>query len=66
MTFISLYPHLKAVTGVGASLSLVNQSLADHEMEVQFGMAGVKYLITTNEILPVVAKALSTSSNIQV
>ena len=55
-----------AIPGVGASLSQVNQALAGHEMEVQFSMTGVKFLITTDEILPVVLNATSRNSGIKV
>ena len=53
-----------AVPGVGATLSPINQSLNAHEMETQMIMVRTKFVITTEECLPVVTEAIAGSGGV--
>ena len=48
-----------AVPGVGAIVSPINQALSAQEIEGQLQMTKTKFVITTEEFVPVVAEAVS-------
>ena len=55
---------MMAVPGIGAKLSPINQALNAHEVEVQISIANVKYVITTEEFLPLVTQGIAAANGI--